>query len=219
MAYGDGIYFTGGVNHSASDADVDVLSVDGSTWYSFAAPTTADRKAAVFFKHTFITVGAGGSIWQSGDTTAGATFASWRSTQFPGGGAGSFPTADADADGVANLIEYALNRNPNAATGANGANGTSAVVMAASRAWLHLDVPEPGMSDVIYTVQGSSVLGGGWTDLAQKVGVGGWTWLGGGTAHVSQGALSGGRLPTEVGMPDSANGQPRYFLRLQVVAP
>lgn len=219
MAYGDGIYFTAGVDRDDSTADVDVLSVDGSTWYSFAAPTTADRKAAVFFKHTFITVGAGGSIWQSGDTTPGTTFASWQGTQFPGGGAGSLATADADADGVANLIEYALNRNPNAATGANGASGTSSVVIASSRAWLHLDVPEPSASDVIYTVQGSSALGGGWTDLAQKVGTGGWVWLGGGTARVSQGSLSGGRLPTEIGMPDSANGQPRYFLRLQVVMP
>jgi len=219
MAYGDGIYFTAGVDHDASDADMDVLSLDGTTWYAFAAPTAADRQAAVFFKHTFITAGAGGSLWQSGDTTPGATFAGWQSTQFPGGGASSTALADADADGVANLLEYALNRNPNGATGVNGASGMGSVVIASSRAWLHLDVPEPAMPDILYTVQGSSTLAGSWTDLAQKAGSGGWTWLGGGTSRISQGALSGGRLPTEIGMPDSANGQPRYFLRLQVVAP
>ncbi|MDP3851872.1 MAG: PKD domain-containing protein [Luteolibacter sp.] len=69
MAYGDGIYFTAGEQLDAAYADVDVLSLNGVTWSSFTAPTTANRNGAVFFKHTFITVGAGGEIWQSGDTT------------------------------------------------------------------------------------------------------------------------------------------------------
>lgn len=69
MAYGDGIYFAGGINRSASNADIDLLSLDGVTWTSASAPTTSDRNGAVFFKHTIITVGAGGSIWQSADLT------------------------------------------------------------------------------------------------------------------------------------------------------
>jgi hypothetical protein len=69
LAFGDGIYFAGGINRDASDADIDLLSLDGTTWTSSPAPTTSDRNGAVFFKHTLITVGAGGSIWQSADLT------------------------------------------------------------------------------------------------------------------------------------------------------
>ena len=65
LAYGANIYFAAGTNLDASDADIDLLSLDGSTWTSFPAPTTDDRNGAVFFKNTFITVGDAGSIWQS----------------------------------------------------------------------------------------------------------------------------------------------------------
>lgn len=218
-AYGDGIYFTAGVNLDSSSADVDVLSLDGTNWYSFTAPTTSDRNAAVFFKHTFITAGAGGSIWQSGDTTPAATYASWQTVNFPGGGASSLSGADADADGVVNLMEYALGRDPRVAAGSNGAAGTGYAVVQSSRAWLHLDVPEPAMGDVLYTVQGSTSPGGTWTDLAKKAGPGAWTWQVGGASHINLGTASGGRLPVEIGMPDSANGQTRYFLRLQASKP
>ncbi|OYW72491.1 MAG: hypothetical protein B7Z37_24695 [Verrucomicrobia bacterium 12-59-8] len=219
MAYGDGIYYTAGINHDASSANVDVLSLDGTNWYSFSAPTTSDRSAAVFFKHTFISAGAGGSIWQSGDTTPAQTFASWQTVHFPGGGAGSHAGDDADFDGVANLMEYGLAREPWVASGVNGAAGVGYPLSQSSRAWLHLDLPEPAMTDLIYTVQGSSTLVGGWVVLAQKVGSGAWTWQVGGASHVSLGTVSSGRLPVEIGMPDSADGQPRYFLRLQISAP
>lgn len=73
LAYGDGIYFAAGTNISDSEADVDLLSLDGNSWMSLPAPTSDDRNAAIFFKHTFITVGDGGSIWQSGDTTPVST--------------------------------------------------------------------------------------------------------------------------------------------------
>jgi hypothetical protein len=69
MAYGDGLYFAAGVDYDHNNAAVDVLSRDGVSWLSFGAPTADERRGAVFFQHTFITVGANGSIWQSGDTT------------------------------------------------------------------------------------------------------------------------------------------------------
>jgi hypothetical protein len=69
LAYGDGVFFTAGVNQSSSDADVDLLSLDGVTWTRSRAPTTQDRFGAAYFKRTFITVGADGSIWQSADLT------------------------------------------------------------------------------------------------------------------------------------------------------
>lgn len=70
LAYGDGIYFAGGVNHSASDADIDLCSLDGQTWYSAAAPTTTNRNDAAFFGHRFYTVGNSGEIWRSGSFSA-----------------------------------------------------------------------------------------------------------------------------------------------------
>jgi len=70
LAYGAGIYFAAGINRDASNADIDLLSLDGVTWTSSPAPTTSDRNGAVFFKNTFITVGAGGTIWQSATVTA-----------------------------------------------------------------------------------------------------------------------------------------------------
>jgi hypothetical protein len=71
LAFGDNIYFAAGINRDASNADIDLLSLDGTTWTRSAAPTTDDRNGAVFFKHTFITVGNNGSIWQSADVTPG----------------------------------------------------------------------------------------------------------------------------------------------------
>lgn len=69
LAFGDGIYFAGGVNRSASNADIDLLLLDGAIWIPSAAPTTSDRYGGVLFQHTRITVGAGGTIWQSADLT------------------------------------------------------------------------------------------------------------------------------------------------------
>ena len=91
--------------------------------------------------------------------------------------------------------------------------------MQAGRAWLHLDMPEPAQPDVTYTVKGSSTLTGTWTPLAQKAGTSPWLWLGGGTPHLTQGSASSGRVPVEIGTPDSAQSLPRYFLRLEVAAP
>ena len=73
LAYGDNIYFAAGINRNASSADIDLLSLDGTTWTRSAAPTTDNRNGAVFFKHTFITVGENGSIWQSADVTPGGS--------------------------------------------------------------------------------------------------------------------------------------------------
>ena len=219
MAYGDGIYYTAGEDKDNSSADVDVLSLDGTAWYSFAAPTTSNRYAAVFYKHHFISVGAGGNIWQSDDTTPPASFATWQATNFPGGGVAALATSDPDLDGVVNLLEYALNLNPNSAALANGILATGRSVILSERTWLHLDMPEPALADATYTMQGSSTLTGTWTPLAQKVGSGTWLWLGGGTSRITQGTASGGRKPIEVGVPDSATGLGKYFLRLQVDVP
>lgn len=75
------------------------------------------------------------------------------------------------------------------------------------------------MADVTYDVQGFSTLTGTWSPLARKAGTAAGSWLGGGTTRLTQGSIVGGRQPVEVGRPTSTNGQPRYFLRLQVTIP
>ncbi|MBL9131204.1 MAG: hypothetical protein JNG86_08400, partial [Verrucomicrobiaceae bacterium] len=212
LAYGSGVYFAAGVNHSASDADIDLLSLNGMDWFSYPAPTTTDRKAAVFFNNTFITVGNAGSIWQSGTLTGASGFAAWQAANFPTGGIPALADRDADNDGLSNLAEYAMNFAPNAA---NGALGYS--VVQTGRAWLHLDIPQSPPTDVRYIIQGNlSLSGGTWTELARKTGAGAWSWQAGGTTQITTGAASGGRVPTEIGMPDAQLGQPSYFMRLVI---
>ncbi len=219
MAFGDGIYFAAGVDRSAGGAAVDVLSRDGLGWYGLVAPTATQRNGAVFFKHTFITVGASGEIWQSANTTPAGGFVAWQNARFPGGGVIALPTSDADNDGVPNLIEYALSRNPNLAASSDGSSGAGGIVIAAGVPWIHLELPDPAMPDVTYEVQGSTTLVGVWTSLARKSGAAAWMWLADGPARISEGISASGRRPVEVGMPVSAGGQARYFLRLQATGP
>lgn len=219
LAYGDGLYFGAGVDLSNSNALMNLLSSNGNTWTSSTVPTTHQQNGATFFAHTFITVGNNGEIWQSGNLSPPSGFTGWQVSHFPSGGLQSLQFADADGDGITNMLEYSLSRDPNSAVGSDGSGGTGYSVQRSNRTWLHVDMPEPAMSDVTYTIQGATSPAGPWANLAQKVGTGSWTWLGGGTSYLSVGSLSGGRVPIEVGTPDSANGQPRYFMHLQVVGP
>lgn len=73
LAYGDQVYFAAGIDRSNGYADVDLLSLDGTNWSSGPAPTASDRNGATWFKHTFLTVGNGGEIWQSADSTPAAS--------------------------------------------------------------------------------------------------------------------------------------------------
>ncbi len=212
LAYGSGVYFTAGINQDASNADIDLLSLNGTDWFTYPAPTTADRNAALFFNNTFITVGNAGSIWQSGTLTGATGFAAWQTTNFPSGGLLALADRDPDLDGLSNLAEYAMNLAPNAPNGALGYP-----VLQSGRAWLHLDVPQSPPADARLIIQGSLTLSGGsWTELARKTGTGAWIWQAGGTTRISAGSPASGRVPTEIGMPDSQVGQPRYFMRLVV---
>jgi hypothetical protein len=221
MAYGNGIYFTAGVNRSNSSADVDVLSLDGVTWYSFAAPTTTDRNAAVFFKNAFLTAGDSGTLWQSGTVAASDPFLVWQASQFPGGGAASLAESDPDLDGLSNLTEFALGRNPNSGSGSEGASAAGVLVWQSGRPWLQLDLPYPTPSNLTYTVQGAPNPDGQWTNIAQKSGNGSWTWVwaNGGTARLNVGAPSSGRMSVAAGAPDDVLGATKYFFRLQVSLP
>ena len=138
LAYGDNIYFAAGVNRSDSSADIDLLSLDGVTWTRSSAPTADDRNGAVFFKHTFITVGAGGSIWQSADVT-------------PGGGSPNDPPV---FNGHAFTTPYGTAAAVSAATlvaASSDPNGDAIVVTAAGPASAHGGVVSLGGGDIHYT--------------------------------------------------------------------
>lgn len=215
MAFGDGIYFAAGVNHSNATADVDVLSLDGTNWYSFPAPTTADRQAAVFFKDTFITVGDNGEIWQSGNLKSSIGFSDWQLTNFPLGGEESLPTADPDHDGRTNLLEYALGANPRLAE----ANNDPTFNVVSGVAALRLNLPEPAMADITYRLEGNPTLTGPWLLMAEKTGVGPWSWLAEGAIRLSVADPVADRQSIIVRPPESADGLKGYFLRLSVEAP
>jgi len=212
LAYGSGVYFTAGINQDSADADIDLLSLNGTDWFSYTAPTTDDRNAAVFFNNTFITVGDAGSIWQSATLTGASGFAAWQSSNYPSGGIPALADRDPDGDGLNNFAEYALGLAPGTPNGSMGR-----AVQQTGRTWLHLDLPQPALADVRYIIQGNTSLSGGtWSEIARKTGAGAWSWTAGGTTQITTGAASGGKVPTEVGVPDSQTSQPRYFMRVVI---
>ena len=219
MAFGNGSWFAAGVDRDASNAAVDVMSLDGTNWLSFAAPTSIARKGAAFFNGTFVTVGDSGSIWQSGPISPANGWPAWQLASFPAGSASCLPGRDPDGDGIPNMVEYALGRDPNSAAGANGTAALPQSVTASGRFWLRLDLPEPAMPDVNYVVQGATNLPASWNTVARKNGTNLWQWLGGGTSRLSTNAPAGGRAVVDVGTPDAFLSQPHYFLRLILQAP
>lgn len=112
LAYGNGVWLAAGVNHSNSNADADLFSTDGTSWTTASPGAIPDRNAAVFFNHTFITVGTAGSIRQSGVVSAPSGWSYWSKEYFPSGGPSAAPSQDADGDGYANATEYAAGTNP-----------------------------------------------------------------------------------------------------------
>ena len=220
MAYGSGCWFAAGVDRDADNAAVDVMSLDGSNWQSFSAPTGVARTGAAFFNGTFITVGENGSIWQSGALSPQGGWSAWQSARFPAGSATCLPDRDPDGDGLPNLVEYALGRNPNSAAGSNGAAAMPGAVLTSGRLWLRFELPEPAPADVNFVVQGSPDLApDSWTPVCRKNGANAWQWLAGGTPRLNSGTPSGGRAVVDVGAPDASLGRSGYFLRLLVELP
>ena len=219
MAAGDGIWLAAGRNLD-DQTQVDLLSLNGADWASYPAPASVARNAAAFFNHTFVTVGDGGAIWQTGALAAPSGWSAWLAEQFPGGGLDALPEADPDNDGLSNRLEYALGRIPVSSAGSDGAAALPVGVLSAGRLALRLNMPENAPADAVYSVQGSaSLVGSSWTTLARKTGAGAWQWLGGGASHLAVAAPASGRVVVEVGRPDSSDTASRYFLRLALEAP
>jgi PKD repeat protein len=223
MAFGNGVYFAAGQDRNASDAHVDLVSLDGANWLQFSSGATDERRAALFFQNTFITAGANHSIRQTGvlpPATAG--YVIWREAYFPDHGSASTAGGDPDFDSLPNLFEYGAGIDPLAITGVNGAATAPVLVRVttnpnlADRIALQFSLPEPAAADLVYTVEAAASLTGGWATIATKTGAGVWIWNGGGTTRIVIAPPGGGRQQVTVG--DSQPivlGSPR-FLRLRV---
>jgi hypothetical protein len=220
LAYGNGVWFAAGVNKSNADADIDLVSTDGSNWTPLATPSVAERRAAIFFNNTFITAGDSGSIRQSAAILPSTNgYIAWRDTFFPDHGALTTLTADGDSDGLMNFFEYAMATSP-----ANGAEGYSVAPQAirstdpllTGRICARLTLPEPARADVRYIVEVSNLLGT-WTPLATKIGTESWTWNPGGNSRIVLGTPAAGKVLVTVGDSQLMSAASRRFIRLRCV--
>jgi hypothetical protein len=144
---------------------------------------------------------------------------SWRQDKFntTSNTGNAADSADPNGNGIANLMEYALNGDPTGSTTGTGilptasANGTNHLQLAFTR---YLD-----RNDITLTVQGCDTLTGTWTDLAQSVNGAAFTVQFSG-ASVNESGTGNTRAVT-VGdlyqMTDPAH--PQRFLRLKVMRP
>ena len=193
FAYGNGVFFSAGVDSTNGNADINLLSTNGANWTAMTTASQANRNAAVFFNNTFITVGDAGQIWQSNTFTAPVAggYASWLALQFPDTPPLSGPADDFDGDGIPNLGEYATGTNPR--DGSDRANLSTAV----TGGYFTLTVPkDASVSDVTVRVESS-------TNLQ--------TWSAAGTTVIADSATSMTvKLTAPVG---SVNGD-RGFLRV-----
>ena len=223
FAYGNGVWFVTGIDKDNAEADVDLVSSDGSNWTNLTTPVLDDRNAAIFFNNSFITAGKNHSIRQSGTISQSANgYFTWRESNFPDHGPLTSPGGDHDADGMANLLEYSLGRSPSAASGADGPTALPDGVIVtgepllSGRMTLQLDLPNPTAADLIHIVEAASSLDGIWSPLATKTGTANWIWNAGGSSRVIVGTPASGRVVVKVGDSLPMAGNPKRFLRLRV---
>lgn len=154
----------------------------------------------------------------AGDVTmpTGTTYATWLITEL---GTNDFPLttessswgahADPDLDGLSNLVEYAMDRDPLVS------DGPSPIITGNSGGLLTLSfLRHPLRTDIDYRVEVSNTLAGSWTTIATSDN-GGVTTAGTASAvnEVTQGAL---RRVTVTDATTALNQTPR-FIRLRVV--
>lgn len=114
FAYGNGLHFACGYDRANSNADANLLSIDGRTWTPLPTGAQDDRNDAIYHNGAFFTVGQNGSIWQSVafNPPPGDGYASWKSSRLPEGAPQSAPDDDFDGDGMPNLGEYVTGTDP-----------------------------------------------------------------------------------------------------------
>ena len=222
LAYGNGVWLAAGIDRDNSDADIDLVSTNGSNWTPLTTPSLDDRNAAIFFNNTFITAGENHSIRQSATISPSAIgYYGWRESNFPDHGPLSSPDTDHEADSLVNLMEYALGRSPFSGSGSDGTGALPQAVMVSNepllndRIALQVSMPEPSARDLIYVVEAASGLDGIWTPLATKTGTGSWTWNAGGMSRIVASTPSGGRVTVKIGDSVPIASHPSRFLRLR----
>lgn len=222
LAYGSGVWFAAGLDKDNVNADIDLVSTDGSDWTTLTTPSLDNRNSAIFFNNTFITAGVNHSIRQSGTISPSANgYYAWRENNFPDHDPLSTPLADRDGDGISNLIEYALGSSPLSGSANNGPSALPQALIASPEALLNgrltlqVELPDPAASDLIHVVEAASSLTGTWTPLATKVGTGTWIWNPGGTSRIVLGTPASGRIIVKIGDSVAISAGTRRFLRLK----
>ena len=196
LAFGNGIYLAAGIDRDNSNANINLLSIDGENWTPLTANATQnERNGAIFFKDTFITVADGGQIWQSSPFNApplASGFATWLEGYFPGATPQTAALLDDDGDGLSALQEYASGSDP---TLANSAYPPASSELGG---YLTLTVTKnPSITDITYLVEISD-------DLEN--------WGSTGTVIVSEDDSS---LVVRSATLVSASGNERQFMRVR----
>lgn len=224
MTYGNNMWFASGYDQGASDATVDLISTDGVNWAKIATPTrTSLINCAIFHNQRFVIAGDRHTLFQGTlpVTTSARNLYTWRETNFPDRDALSVPLADADGDGVSNLMEYVFDTAPLSpaplltGTALPQAARVTDQPLLQDRIALQFSIPSPAPGDLTFVVESATSLTGTWSRVASKTGNGPWVWEGGGTSRIITGTTVNGRTPVSVGDSQplsSANGR---FMRLK----
>jgi hypothetical protein len=201
-----------GTRGFVSSPDADSWSSPGGPWeYPEGVGLAGDDELLV-------AVGSGGLIAVSEDPeSAGARYRAWMTEQGAQPG-NSDPLQDSNKDGISNLEAYAFG-----IPAASPIQSTDRQVMPAisidpnsgilTMTFELRDSYRPGM---IYTVEGSSDLKSGWSELQRHVG----TWQSGpSAAAVTETTLPGGGVRVTISGFPVSNDQSRRFFRLRLALP
>jgi hypothetical protein len=134
-------------------------------------------------------------------------------------GENALPGSDPNADGLDNLMSYALGIHP--VDGLGGSPGSAAPHVEVTsptgtlRGHLVLKIPSPMPANITYVVEESCDLDSdSWSELARGSSTGGWT----GQTEVEEGLPSNGFQILKVASNETAISTPTCFLRVRIVA-
>ena len=191
----------------------DGIAIPGATSSTLSLPNITPADAGGY---TFVASnGSGGATSAPAVLTVATSYDVWESTRFsPAEIATGFgePNADANADGIANLLEYAFARDPH--TGAGSALPVVSRTGSGGRLRIQF-TRDPSRVDLDYVVELSNDLSA-WTPIASSHAGASVTGIGA-AATVTE---SGGVLKNAV-VEDAQNPQalPERFLRLRITRP
>lgn len=223
MSYGANLWFASGVDQANGNASVDLISTDGSNWAKITTPTRPNLvNTAAFHNQTFVMAGDKHTIWQGSPvTTSPRNLYSWRETYFPDRDSLSVPLADADGDGVSNLMEYVFDTPPLSAASSLAASPLPQAArvtdnpLLIDRISLQFSIPDPAPGDLTQIVEASPSLSGPWTQVASKTGNASWIWSGGGTSRIVSSSSVNGRTSVTVGDSQPISNANGRFMRLK----